>query len=179
MYLPFLDDFSETFEYSWGSVVLTCLYRGLCRAIVFKEHKEVGDAFYYFNHGHMITSNFRSKATCQHRTIFFVTKKFFWTPYRSMNIMGQIPHICQARVPLICFATVEWHAADRVMRKFGLQQTIPQDPPNFDKLHKMDLRGKNEYNWPQKHEVWIQMWESREQCVVNGVPDTEPLYHRS
>ncbi|KAF1887493.1 hypothetical protein Lal_00040547 [Lupinus albus] len=39
-----------------------------------------------------------------------------------------------------------------VMRQFGLQQTIPQDPSNFDKLHKMDLRGKNEYNWPKKHE---------------------------
>ncbi|KAF1887269.1 hypothetical protein Lal_00040869 [Lupinus albus] len=31
----------------------------------------------------------------------------------------------------------------------------------------MDLHSKNEYNWPQKHEVWIKMWESREQCVVN------------
>ncbi|KAF1894391.1 hypothetical protein Lal_00027150 [Lupinus albus] len=63
--------------------------------------------------------------------------------------------------------------------QFGLQQTIPQDPANFDKLHKMDLRGKNEYNLPQKHEVWIQMWENRELCVVNVVPDTEPLYHHS
>ncbi|KAF1858731.1 hypothetical protein Lal_00044764 [Lupinus albus] len=65
------------------------------------------------------------------------------------------------------------------MRQFGLQQTIPQDPPNFDKLHKMDLRGKNEYNWPQKHEVWIQIWESREQCLVNGIPNIEALYHHS
>ncbi|KAF1858955.1 hypothetical protein Lal_00000776 [Lupinus albus] len=43
----------------------------------------------------------------------------------------------------------------------------------------MDLRGKNEYNWPKKHEVWIKMWESWEQCVVNGVPDNETLYHHS
>ncbi|KAF1881921.1 hypothetical protein Lal_00038565 [Lupinus albus] len=66
-----------------------------------------------------------------------------------------------------------------IVRQFGLQQTIPQDPPNFDKLHKMDLRGKHEYNWPQKHEVWIRMWESREDYLVNGVPDNEALYHHS
>ncbi|KAF1877992.1 hypothetical protein Lal_00041741 [Lupinus albus] len=42
MYLPLLDDLSETFDYSWGSVVLACLYRGLCRADVFKDQKEVG-----------------------------------------------------------------------------------------------------------------------------------------
>ncbi|KAF1891237.1 hypothetical protein Lal_00001379, partial [Lupinus albus] len=65
------------------------------------------------------------------------------------------------------------------MRQFGLQQTIPEDPPNFDKLRKIDLRGKNKYNWPQKHEVLIQMWDSREQCPVNSIPDTEALYHHS
>ncbi|KAF1881566.1 hypothetical protein Lal_00021421 [Lupinus albus] len=71
--------------------------------------------------------------------------------------MGQISNICRACVPLICFATVEWHATDRVMRQFGLQQTIPQDAPKFDKLHKIDLSGKIKCNWPQKHEVWIQI----------------------
>ncbi|KAF1879624.1 hypothetical protein Lal_00033282 [Lupinus albus] len=139
MYLPLLDDLSETFEYSWGSTVLACLYRGLCRAAIVKEQKEVGDAYYYFNHGHTTISQF-SLQVCL-------------VPYTTMNIMGPISDICRASVLLICFATVEWHATDRVMRQFGLQQTIPQDPPNFDKLHKMDLRGKNEYNWPQKHEV--------------------------
>ncbi|KAF1893511.1 hypothetical protein Lal_00001995 [Lupinus albus] len=42
MYLPLPDDLSETFDYSWGSAVLACLYRGLCRAAVFKDQKEVG-----------------------------------------------------------------------------------------------------------------------------------------
>ncbi|KAF1878840.1 hypothetical protein Lal_00047512 [Lupinus albus] len=131
IYLPLLDDLFETFDYSWGSAVLAYLYRGLCRAAVFKDQKE-----------------------------------FVWTPYRNMNVMGNIPNICRARVPLICFATVECHAADWVMRQFGLQQTIPEDPPNFDKLHKIDLRGKIECNWSEKHKVWIQMWETREQCVA-------------
>ncbi|CAL0299919.1 unnamed protein product [Lupinus luteus] len=42
MYLPLLDDLSETFEYSWGSAVLAILYRGLCCAATIKEQKEVG-----------------------------------------------------------------------------------------------------------------------------------------
>ncbi|CAL0299034.1 unnamed protein product [Lupinus luteus] len=105
--------------------------------------------------------------------------QFLWTPYRAMNIRGQVPDICRARVPLICFATVEWHAADRVMRQFGLQQPILQDPPKFDKLHKMDLCGKHDCNWPQKHEVWIQLWDSQDECVVNGIPQNQPLYHQS
>ncbi|KAF1863280.1 hypothetical protein Lal_00031365 [Lupinus albus] len=35
----------------------------------------------------------------------------------------------------------------------------------------------NEYNWPHKHEVWIQMWDSHELCVINDIPDIELLYH--
>ncbi|KAF1890324.1 hypothetical protein Lal_00013578 [Lupinus albus] len=42
MYLPLLDDLSETFDYSWGSTVSACLYRGLCHAAIFKDQKEVG-----------------------------------------------------------------------------------------------------------------------------------------
>ncbi|KAF1894712.1 hypothetical protein Lal_00021004 [Lupinus albus] len=130
---------------------------------------------------HLITTNIPGHAVNIIRAMLdrLRVNQFVWTPYTTMNIMGSISDICRASVPLICFAIVEWHASNRVMRQFGLQQTIPQDPSNFDKLHKMDLRGKNEYNWPKKHEVWIKMWESREQCVVNGVPDNETLYHHS
>ncbi|KAF1896214.1 hypothetical protein Lal_00027281 [Lupinus albus] len=42
MYLPLLVDLSETFEYSWGLVVLACLYRGFYRGTVVKEQKVVG-----------------------------------------------------------------------------------------------------------------------------------------
>ncbi|KAF1875621.1 hypothetical protein Lal_00006251 [Lupinus albus] len=57
------------------------------------------------------------------------------------------------------------------MRQFGLQQPIPQDPINLQKQHKMDLRGKNDYNWQQKHDQWIQIWNHREDYVMNGLPN--------
>ncbi|KAF1876187.1 hypothetical protein Lal_00006818, partial [Lupinus albus] len=104
---------------------------------------------------------------------------FVWTPYQNIDFMGQIPDMARSRVPLICFAIVEWHAADRVMRQFGLQQPIPQDPINLQKQHKMDLRGKNDYNWQQKHDQWIQIWNHREDYVMNGLPNVQHLYHYS
>ncbi|KAF1862116.1 hypothetical protein Lal_00026635 [Lupinus albus] len=43
----------------------------------------------------------------------------------------------------------------------------------------MDLRGKNDYNWQQKHDQWIQIWNNREDYVVNGLPNVQHLYHYS
>ncbi|KAF1879904.1 hypothetical protein Lal_00022808 [Lupinus albus] len=41
MYLPLLEDLSETFNYIWGSAVLVCLYRGLCRAALISRQIEI------------------------------------------------------------------------------------------------------------------------------------------
>ncbi|KAF1899127.1 hypothetical protein Lal_00019249 [Lupinus albus] len=49
--------------------------------------------------------------------------QFVWTPYQNIDFMGQIPDMARSRVPLICFAIVEWHAADRVMN--GLPNVQP------------------------------------------------------
>ncbi|CAL0320991.1 unnamed protein product [Lupinus luteus] len=42
MYLPLLEDLSDTYEYNWGAAVLACLYRGLCRAALISRQVEVG-----------------------------------------------------------------------------------------------------------------------------------------
>ena len=51
--------------------------------------------------------------------------------------------IVRAKVPLTCFAIVEWHPIDRVMRQFGLRKIISDDPPNLDQLH--DIERENKY----------------------------------
>ncbi|KAF1899614.1 hypothetical protein Lal_00019742 [Lupinus albus] len=130
---------------------------------------------------HLITTNILGHATNIIRSMLdrLPMDQFVWTPYQNIDFMGQIPDMARSRVPLICFAIVEWHAADRVMRQFALQQPIPQDPINLQKQHKMDLRWKNDYNWQQKHYQWIQIWNHREDYIMNGLPNVQPLYHYS
>ncbi|KAF1898501.1 hypothetical protein Lal_00032081 [Lupinus albus] len=209
MYLLLLEDLSETYQYSWGSAVLACLYRGLCRAALISRQIEIGGCLLLLQSWaydripmlaprlnvpttnlfplvrrwsqHLITTNIPGHATniIQSMLDRLRIDQFVWTPYQNIDFMGQIPDMARSRVPLICFAIVEWHAADRVMRQFGLQQPIPQDPINLQKQHKMDLRGKNDYNWQQKHNQWIQIWNHREDYVMNGLPNVQPSYHYS
>jgi hypothetical protein len=42
MYLPFLEDLEATNDISWGSAVLSFLYRGLCRAAIVRGQHEIG-----------------------------------------------------------------------------------------------------------------------------------------
>ncbi|XP_019418584.1 PREDICTED: serine/threonine-protein phosphatase 7 long form homolog [Lupinus angustifolius] len=184
MYLPLLEDFSQTFQYSWGSAVLACLYRGICRAALISYQIEIGGCLHLLQswswaydripmlaprvHNndsqtfplvqrwaqHLITTNIPGHATNIIRSMLdrLRIERFGWTPYRNITYVGPIPDVVRARVSLICFALVEWHATNRVMRQFGLLQPIPEDPINLEKQYKMDLRGKNDYNWPQKYD---------------------------
>ncbi|CAL0312232.1 unnamed protein product [Lupinus luteus] len=208
MYLPLLEDLSDTYEYSWGAAVLACLYRGLCRAALISKQVEVGGCLLLLQSWaydrmpmfaprlqenanlfplvrrwsqHLITTNIPGHATKIIRSMLDRMRidQFVWTPYSNMHFMGQTSDMARSRVPLICFALVEWHAADRVMRQFGLQQLIPADPINLEKQHKMDLRGKNDYNWPEKYNDWIQIWNNRNNYIVIGMPANQPLYHYS
>ncbi|KAF1874095.1 hypothetical protein Lal_00041539 [Lupinus albus] len=195
MYLLLLEDLSETYQYSWVSAVLACLYRGLCRAALISRQIEIGGCLlllqsWAYDRIPMLAPRLNIPTTNLFPLVRRWSQHLITTniPGHATNIIrsmldrlriDQIPDMARSRVPLICFAIVEWHAADRVMRQFGLQQPIPQDPINLQKQHKMDLRGKNDYNWQQKHDQWIQIWNHREDYVMNGLPNVQPLYHYS
>ena len=104
-------------------------------------------------------------------TILF---QFLWRPYTrqevSRLIVVDIPPVSRATVPIICFATVEIHQADRVMRQFGLRQNIPPEPVNLDQVHRDDLRGRNDRDWVGHHHQWIAIWNDRENRIVQGTP---------
>lgn len=77
--------------------------------------------------------------------------QFLWTPYRNV----EVSLVTRAFVPLICFATMELHQANHVMRQFDFPQHIPLDPLNTNKLLKEDMKGRTDRYWPQYHQEWI------------------------
>ena len=84
--------------------------------------------------------------------------------------MVDIPPVSRATIPIICFATVEIHKADRVMRQFGLRQNIPPDPVNLNQVHKDDLRGRNDRDWVAHHHQWIAIWNDRQNQIIQCTP---------
>ncbi|KAL5165481.1 Serine/threonine-protein phosphatase 7 long form [Glycine soja] len=48
-----------------------------------------------------------------------------------------------ACITIICFSIFEWHQTNRVKLQFGLQQDIPIDPMNLDRLHQIDIKNKH------------------------------------
>ncbi|XP_021773167.1 serine/threonine-protein phosphatase 7 long form homolog [Chenopodium quinoa] len=97
-----------------------------------------------------------------------------WDPYVPDLVDAMPPHLLdhqaewRARVPLICFEVVESHLPDRVMRQFGLRQTIPQGCDTSVQLHGIDRRGKGETSWALEHWRFLQLWEQRLEFIVGG-----------
>jgi len=62
--------------------------------------------------------------------------QFLWRPYIQNEvrrlIVVDIHAVAKATVLVICFATIEIHHADKVMRQFGLRQNIMPNPINLD-----------------------------------------------
>ena len=96
-----------------------------------------------------------------------------WQPYEAH--FDDLPPWCvagravwTATVPLVCFHLVERHTPDRVVRQFRMIQEIPRDVDTDRVLHGIDLRGKVDVDWMQKHVMHINEWGSRLQrrCEV-------------
>ncbi|KAL0001677.1 hypothetical protein SO802_015458 [Lithocarpus litseifolius] len=96
-----------------------------------------------------------------------------WQPYEAE--LGHLLAFCvagrdvwTARVPLVCFWLVEKHTPERVVRQFGMVQEIPPNVDTDDALHAIDLKGKINVNWRDKHVGHIQVWNSRAQSICHG-----------
>ncbi|KAF7815608.1 serine/threonine-protein phosphatase 7 long form-like protein [Senna tora] len=70
----------------------------------------------------------------------------------------QHPDIWRASVPLVNFAIVEWHHSDRVLRQFGMTQSIPGPPRDLSDVHGLSLRNKSHQTWYERHKAWIDIW---------------------
>jgi len=86
-----------------------------------------------------------------------------WKPYEEkfsvlpLRVHQDMPY-CLARVPLIHFWIVEHHYPDRVMRQFGLRQTIlvlePLPEHEVRRLHKI-VNKPGHTNWASVHESYV------------------------
>ena len=99
--------------------------------------------------------------------------QFLWNPYiYFLDLIEsrafEDSSIWSAYTTLICFSIVEWKQADRVKLQFQLQQGIPDPQKIMDKLHKIDMRGRTDTNWAEKHAKWIGYWRQRQSMVLEG-----------
>ncbi|MED6132062.1 hypothetical protein PIB30_015635 [Stylosanthes scabra] len=102
-----------------------------------------------------------------------------WTPYDQHRLGPNVvpediytrADLWNAPSPLILFERVEWCPTDRVMRQFGLAQTIPGVPRSLAKKHNECLTGPKCKNWRNEHRDLIGEWLNR---VPVWVPGYEP-----
>lgn len=103
--------------------------------------------------------------------------QFIWEPY-SEHVLSSLPqyctagrHIWRAKVPLIFWHIVEFHCPERVMRQFGMHQSIPDNTDtDIGKLHHWSLAGFTGRDWAAFHSDWVKCWNARVTAVVNGQP---------
>ena len=68
-------------------------------------------------------------------------------------------------MPLIYFWIVEGHHLEWVFYQFGMKQLVPLVVDMSTDLHKIDLQGKWDRDWPTEHVTHIQQWANRGQLV--------------
>ncbi|KAF7813805.1 serine/threonine-protein phosphatase 7 long form-like protein [Senna tora] len=170
MYLPLLRDFAECGQYSWGSAdrfpklapprppprdPLAHIYQPL-PPLAARWQGMLTTARPATSSHHMYRQMIDRMDECG---------DIDWTPYSSMLERGEIPNeylqhpdIWRASVPLVNFAIVEWHHSDRVLRQFGMTQSIPGQPRDLSDVHGLSLRNKSHQTWYERHKAWIDIW---------------------
>ncbi|XP_058221322.1 serine/threonine-protein phosphatase 7 long form homolog [Rhododendron vialii] len=94
-----------------------------------------------------------------------------WTPY-SEELLESLPEYCRAgravwraTVPLIYYATCQYHQPDRVMRQFSFRQCIPPPSRSLDPPHGKTLQS-GALDWALKYRTIIEVWNYRLNLVV-------------
>lgn len=104
-----------------------------------------------------------------------------WMPYTEEVLQALPPYCCvgkdiwRARVPLICFATVELHQPERVLRQFGFRQGVPHESRSRHPPHGQTLRG-GQKDWAVVHAEAIVLWGHRLQEVLPPGHYDEAVY---
>lgn len=57
-----------------------------------------------------------------------------------------------------------------MVRQFGFRQPVPQPALNLDEVHKLDMRGRADWDWQVHHQQWIALWNDRHNRIFTGVP---------
>ncbi|XP_042059091.1 serine/threonine-protein phosphatase 7 long form homolog [Salvia splendens] len=98
--------------------------------------------------------------------------QFIWMPY----VDRQLPDSCleinnswRSVTYMVCWAIVEAHEPERVVRQFGGTPCIPELRDwGFNETHfKTNRRGKAKTNWAMQNKAYIQHWERRSEFVSN------------
>ncbi|XP_058185345.1 serine/threonine-protein phosphatase 7 long form homolog [Rhododendron vialii] len=105
-----------------------------------------------------------------------------WQSYPP-RVVDALPPYCRAgsdiwltSSPLICFAIIEMHQPNRVLRQFGMHQPIPSPSRSLDAPHGVDLRGGAK-DWAQTHGPSIAMWDNRRDHIVQGEAYDGVMHH--
>lgn len=90
-----------------------------------------------------------------------------WVLPYTKDIMALLPNYCHNDQdiwlmvdPLICFYIIEWLQLDRILRQFGLQQTILSLCFTIMQLHQIHLQGKHDQDWHRLHANYTSLWRA-------------------
>ncbi|KAI3474606.1 hypothetical protein Pfo_029775 [Paulownia fortunei] len=187
LYLQSMEQIKDVVYFSWGSAVLSFMYRELCNASD-KDKNVIGGAMVLLQIWAwscittLVPRRLRSRVNMG-PLIGANDHELPLPPYgaSSSDIMVLGPRcntpLWRSRCPLINYAIVEFHHPERVMRQY-----IPPDIPAYEHtLHDVDRMGRSGEDWVRYQREYVSQWANRHQFIIinppiTGFDSTEPRY---
>ncbi|KAI3453905.1 hypothetical protein Pfo_010568 [Paulownia fortunei] len=200
LYLQSMEQIKDVVYFSWGSALLSFMYRELCTTSD-KDKNIIGGAMMllqiwaWSRITTLVPRRLRSRVNMG-PLIGANDHELPLPPYEpyDMNspdimVLGPMCNtpLWRSHCPLINYAIVEFHHPERVMRHFGMRhfgmrQYIPQDIPAYEQtLHDVDHRGRSGEDWARYYREYVSQWANRHQFIIvnppiTGFDNTEPRY---